>query len=86
MRVVIKKKSWRLVVRNEAGVHRVAPNAKRQTEAADHLVDDVLPLVPYRQMVLSFPILLRYWMQASRKLFAKVHRVVIREMRSHCLP
>ena len=57
--------------------------AKRQTEAADHLVDDVLPLVPYRQMVLSFPIPLRYWMQASRKLFAKVHRVVIHEMRRH---
>ena len=57
--------------------------AKRQTEAADHLVDDVLPLVPYRQMVLSFPIPLRYWMQASRKLFAKVHCVVIHEMRRH---
>ena len=39
---------------------------------------DFLPLVPYRQMVLSFPIPLRYWMQANRKLFAKVHRRVIR--------
>ena len=57
--------------------------AKRQTDAADYLVDDVLPLVPYRQMVLSFPIPLRYWMQASRKLFAKVHCVVIHEMRRH---
>ena len=55
-----------------------------QTEAADHLVDDVLPPVPYCQMVLSFPLLLpfpfpfpfplplRYWMQSNRKLFAKV--------------
>ena len=57
--------------------------AKRQAEAADHLVEDVLPLVPYRQMVLSFPIPLRYWMQARRKLFAKVHRQVIREMHRH---
>ncbi len=36
-----------------------------------------------KRMVLSFPIPLRYWMQASRKLFVKVHRVVIHEMRRH---
>jgi hypothetical protein len=57
--------------------------AKRQAEAADHLVEDFLPLVPYRQMVLSFPIQLRYWIQANRKLFTKVYRCVIREMHRH---
>ena len=36
-----------------------------------------------KRMVLSFLIPLRYWMQASSKLFAKVHRVVIHEMRRH---
>ena len=30
--------------------------AKRKTEAADHLVDDVLPLVPYRQAFPDFPV------------------------------
>lgn len=40
-------------------------------------------MVPYRKMVLSFPLPLRYWMQASRKLFAKVHCIVIHEMLRH---
>ena len=54
--------------------------AKRQAETAAHLVDNVLPLVPYRQMVLSFPIPMRFWLHANRKLFAKIHQIVIKEM------
>ncbi len=54
--------------------------AKRQAETAAHLVDNVLPLAPYRQMVLSFPIPLRYWLQTNKKLYAKIHSVVIKEM------
>jgi Transposase zinc-binding domain len=46
--------------------------AKRKAETAAHLVDSVLPLAPYRQMVLSFPIPLRYWLHTNKKLFAKV--------------
>lgn len=54
--------------------------AKRQVETAAHLVDNVLPLAPYRQMVLSFPIPLRYWLHTNRKLFAKIHSIIIKEM------
>jgi len=54
--------------------------AKRQIETAAHLVDNILPLAPYRQMVLSFPIPLRYWLQTNKKLYAKIHAVVIKEM------
>ena len=50
--------------------------AKRQAEAATHLVQNVLPVVPYRQFVVSFPIPLRYWLQSNRKLFSKIHRIV----------
>jgi hypothetical protein len=44
-------------------------------ESATHLVEDVLPLVPYRQFVLSLPIPLRYWINANKKLSSKVHRI-----------
>lgn len=54
--------------------------AKRQVETAAHLVDNVLPLAPYRQMVLSFPIPPRYWLHTNRKLFAKIHSIIIKEM------
>ena len=49
-------------------------------ETAAHLVDNVLPLAPYRQMVLSFPIPLRYWLHTNRNLFSKIHSIVIKEM------
>lgn len=54
--------------------------AKRQCETAAHLVDNVLPLAPYRQMVLSFPIPLRYWLHTNKKLFSKIHSIAIKEM------
>ena len=54
--------------------------ARRQAETAAHLVDEVLPVIPYRQFVLSFPIPLRYWLNCNRKLYAKVHSLVIREV------
>lgn len=34
--------------------------AKRMAEAANHLVENVLPLVPYRQFVITFPFPHRY--------------------------
>ncbi len=54
--------------------------AKRKAETAAHLVDNVLPLAPYRQMVLSFPVPLRYWLHTNKKLFAKVHAIIIKQM------
>jgi len=57
--------------------------AKRQAEAALRLLDDILPLAPYRQMVLSFPFPLRFWMQANKKLFSQIHRIALRAMHRH---
>ena len=57
--------------------------AKRMAEAATHLVDNVLPHVAYRQFVISFPIPLRYWMHSNRKLFAKIHSLVIKELHAY---
>lgn len=54
--------------------------AKRMVEAAGHLVDNVLPLVPYRQFVVSFPIPMRYWLHTNKKLFIKIHKIVITEI------
>ena len=34
---------------------------KRMAESAAHLLDHVLPWVPYRQWVLSLPMALRFW-------------------------
>jgi len=53
---------------------------KRMAEAAAHLEEHVLPRVAYRQFVVSFPIPLRYWLQTNRKLFSKVHSLVITEL------
>jgi hypothetical protein len=57
--------------------------AKRKTEAASHLVDNVLPHAPYRQFVMSFPISMRYWLQTNKKLFAKIHSIVIKEIQNY---
>jgi len=51
--------------------------AKRMSETASHLVDNVLPLVPYRQFVISFPIPMRYWLNSNKKLFSKIKRIVL---------
>src|SRR5690606_34903800 len=51
--------------------------AKRKAETAAHMIDNVLPIVPYRQFVVTFPIPLRYWLQSNRKLYAKVHKLMI---------
>ena len=43
-------------------------SAKRMSETAVHLIDNVLPHTAYRQWVVTFPHALRYWMAASRRL------------------
>lgn len=50
-------------------------NAKRQAEIASHLCDNVLPFVPYRQLVLTLPIPLRFWTAKNRHLLGKVYEI-----------
>ena len=50
--------------------------AKRMSESSAHLIDNVLPRVPYRQWVVTFPHSLRFWMAASRSLTNLVHKIV----------
>lgn len=57
--------------------------AKRMVEASTHLVENVLPVVPYRQFVVSFPIPMRYWLQANRKLYAKIHKIMIAQVHKY---
>lgn len=54
--------------------------AKRMAESAEHLVENILPVAPYRQFVVSFPVPLRYWMHTNQQLFGKVHKIVIKEI------
>ena len=49
---------------------------KRMAEAAAHLVDNVLPLAPYRQFVLTFPIPMRFWLNANQKLFSQIQTLI----------
>jgi len=50
--------------------------AKRMSETTYHLIENVLPHVPYRQFVVTFPYPLRYWMATNRSLTNKVHKLV----------
>ena len=54
--------------------------AKRMAEAAHHLIDNVLPFIPYRQFVISFPIPMRYWIHTNKKLFSSIHKIVTKEI------
>ena len=53
---------------------------KRMAEAATHLEENVLPKVAYRQFVVTFPIPLRFWLQTNSKLYASIHRLMIRQI------
>jgi hypothetical protein len=57
--------------------------AKRQAEAATHLTENILPVAPYRQFVVSFPIPMRYWLNSNKKLFAKIHAIIIKAIHKH---
>lgn len=50
--------------------------AKRMAEAATHLTSHVLPLAPYRQFVVSFPVALRYWLHTNKRLAAETYAIV----------
>lgn len=57
--------------------------ARRMAEAAIHLVDDLLPLVPVRQFVVTFPVQLRLWMSRSKSLCANACEKVCAELTVH---
>jgi len=57
--------------------------AKRMSETAAHLVDNLIPKRPLRQWVLSMPIPLRYWMAANPKLQTKILEIVIRAINGY---
>ena len=54
--------------------------AKRKIETATHLVENVLPYAPYRQIVITFPISLRYWLISNRELYSKIHAIAIKHI------
>ena len=54
--------------------------ARRMTALAAHLVDEVLPLVPVRQWVLTMPYRLRYMLAWDHKLCRAVLGVYIRAL------
>jgi len=54
--------------------------AKRMAEAATHLTQNVLHLVPYRQFVVSFPIPLRYWLHTNKRFASEVFGLVTSEI------
>ena len=51
---------------------------RRMAESAAHLVDHVLPQVPIRQWVISFPWALRYLLARSPPLLRQVRRIFLR--------
>ena len=57
--------------------------AKRQVEAATHLVDHVLPMASYRQFEVTFPILMCYWLHSNKELFSNVYRILFKEIHSY---
>jgi hypothetical protein len=49
--------------------------AKRMAETAEHLIDNILPDVQYRQWIITYPHSLRFWMASNRKLFSKIQKI-----------
>jgi hypothetical protein len=58
-------------------------DGKRMTEGAAHLVESVLPGVPFRQWVLTVPFDLRYVLAWNRELRTAVLNAFIRAVESH---
>lgn len=56
---------------------------RRMSESAAFWVDHVIPAVPVRQWVISFPMPLRFWMAKSPKLMSTVLAIVIRAVDGH---
>ncbi len=56
---------------------------KRMQKISDHLLSAVLPVVPVRQWVFTYPFRLRYRMAFDRALASDVHRVAARAVHRH---
>jgi len=59
--------------------------ARRMAESAAHLVDQVIPRVPVRQWVLSFPLPLRYLLAAHPDVLAPILKIVNRAVSNHLI-
>ncbi|MBM4253000.1 MAG: hypothetical protein FJ146_13590 [Deltaproteobacteria bacterium] len=59
--------------------------AKRMAEAATHLKQNVLPLVSYRQFVVSFPVPLRYWLHTNKRFASEIFGLVTKEIHRYYL-
>lgn len=57
--------------------------AKRMNNEAAHLVDKVLPEIPYRQWVLSFPYRIRFLMARNQKFTNKALKIFLRTVSSY---
>ena len=57
--------------------------AKRMNNEAAHLVDKVLPEIPYRQWVLSFPYRIRFLMARNQKFTNKALKIFLRTVGSY---
>jgi len=55
-----------------------ACNARRMCDTASHLVDRVLPAIPYRQFVLSFPRRIRFLLARDASLLSDALRLFLR--------
>ncbi len=56
---------------------------KRMQKVSDHLLSQVLPTVPVRQWVFTYPFRLRYRMAFDRRLASDIHRVAARAVHRH---
>jgi len=61
---------------------RICPscNARSMVETASHLVTNVLPRVPFRQFVISFPMRIRHYLE-NHKTLQTVLKIVVDEIR-----
>ena len=57
--------------------------ARRMNETADHLVNNVIPAVPMRQWVISFPFKIRYLMAYDHKILCQILGITIRAIRGY---
>ena len=55
-------------------------NQRSMVETAAHLIDSVLPRVPFRQFVISFPLRIRHYLE-THKLLQAVLKIVVDEIR-----
>ncbi len=55
-------------------------NQRAMAQTAAHLIDSVLPRVPFRQFVISFPLRVRHYLE-THKLLQAVLKIVIDEIR-----